>query len=921
MTVNDLHSEKQSKESNLTATSSSQSWHSLPADDVLDRLNTSSSGLTTTEAKKRLKASGPNVLRKQRQISIIQILLRQIKNPLIYVLLAATLLAFGMGKITDAMVILSVVVINTIIGFIQEYQAGKTIQALLRMAPEQVTVMREGEQRNIPASELVQGDYVLLQAGDRISADLRLAFVKNLQCDEASLTGESLPVTKSTEPVEEDSIPGDRTCMAYRGTFVTAGTGEGIVVATASDTEIGKISEMLETAEEPETPLTRSISKVANWITISILVVGVVVLGIGILRGYSFAGAAFSAITLAVATIPEGLPAVITIASAIGVRRMAKRNSVIRHLPAVETLGSTTVICSDKTGTLTRNEMTVKVLWNGENYFDVTGIGIEPEGEILHTSSGEEAQKDHVGELIRAGVLCNDASLEKQEDGNWKAVGDPTEIALVTASRKLGIDEGELREKWTRLDEHPFDSARKIMATLHSSPDGGKVVYVKGAPEAVLRMLGDSKNINPKKISEEALKFAESGLRVLAFASKELDDSHSESITDDVLQGGFQFLGLQAMQDPPRIEVKEAIDTCHQAGVIVKMITGDHPGTAAAIAQELGLMPPDQEVITGKQLQEMDEREYQEAVQRTNVFARVSPEHKLKLVKALQANGEVVAMTGDGVNDAPALKRADIGVAMGITGTAVAKEAADMILTDDNFESIEAAVEEGRRVYDNLIKSIVFLLPTSIGLGLVIFVSVLFFPSQNGIPLQAMQPVQVLWINLITAVALSLPLALEVMEPDTMNRPPREPDAPILSGWIFYRMVFVAMLMAGGTLGLFLREYYVELENGTAPTIAIAEAQTLAVTTMVLFQSFYLVDCRSLKYPVTKIGLLTNPMIYAGIAVVLLTQLAFVYFPFMNRWFHSLPLKADAWAISFAVAFSVLPVISFEKWIRARKDS
>ncbi|MDX5423062.1 MAG: HAD-IC family P-type ATPase [Hymenobacteraceae bacterium] len=921
MTVNDLHAGKVNDGFRPNASTLSQNWHTLSTDNVFTELSTSPSGLTVAEAQNRLKATGPNVLRKHRDISIIRILLRQIQNPLIYVLLAATLLALGMGKITDAMVIFSVVVINTIIGFVQEYQAGMTIQKLLRMTPAQVTVMREGEQRNVAAPELVPGDYVLLQAGDRISADLRLTSVKNLQCDEASLTGESLPVAKDTEPVEEEAVPGDRTCMAYSGTFVTHGTGEGIVVATASNTEIGKISELLEAAQEPETPLTRSISKVAKWITISILVVGVIVLGIGVARGYTFTGAAFSAITLAVATIPEGLPAVITIASAIGVRRMARRNSVIRHLPAVETLGSTTVICSDKTGTLTRNEMTVKALWNGKHYYDVTGIGIEPEGEILHAASGEEAQENHIGELVRAGVLCNDASLEEQENGTWKAVGDPTETALVTAGRKLGIAEDELREKWPRLDEHPFDSERKIMATLHSSPHGGKVVYVKGAPEAVLRMLGSTQGVAPGEISEEALQFAASGLRVLAFASKELDAPPTDGITEEILQDGFRFLGLQAMLDPPRVEVKEAIDTCHQAGVIVKMITGDHPGTAAAVAQELGLMAPGQTVITGHELQGMDEVEYQRAVERTNVFARVSPEHKLRLVMALQANGEVVAMTGDGVNDAPALKRADIGVAMGITGTAVAKEAADMILTDDNFESIEAAVEEGRRVYDNLIKSIVFILPTSIGLGLVIFVSVLFFPSQGGVPLQAMQPVQVLWINLITAVALSLPLALEVMEPDAMHRPPRDPDAPIFSGWIVFRMVAVASLMAGGTLGLFLREYYAEISRDIPPAIALAEAQTMAVTTMVLFQAFYLIDCRSLKYPVTKIGLLTNPMVFVGIAAVLLTQLAFVYFPFMNRWFYSLPLKADAWAVSAAVAFTILPVIGLEKWIRSRKGS
>jgi Ca2+-transporting ATPase len=701
--------------------------------------------------------------------------------------------------------------------------------------------------------------------------------------------------------------------MVFSGTLVTSGTAEGVVVLTGIKTQIGKIASLLETTISVKSPLTKSLEKIARGITYAIIFVGVLVFIIGVFRNYNFLDSVFFAITLAVAVIPEGLPAVITIASAIGIIRMAKRQAIIRHLSAVETLGSTTVICSDKTGTLTLNEMTVQILWNGKQSYDVTGSGINTDGNIFKQHTNEAAKDDEIAELMRAATLCNDARLHKK-DGIWKAIGDPTEVALIAASGKFGINDDELRDKWPRLDELPFDSTKKIMATLHLSPSGEKIIFLKGAPESIIPLLIGTEDIT-KGLLTEALKLAKTGLRVLAFASKPVSE-HCTLITEEDLSG-FTFLGVQAMSDPPRLEVKRAIDSCHSAGITVKMITGDHPATAAAIGSKLGLINADR-VITGKELQSMDTKEIQEVVIHTNIFARVSPEDKLNLIKALQMNGEVVAMTGDGVNDAPALKRADIGVAMGITGTAVAKEAADIVLANDNFESIEAAVAEGRKVFDNLLKSIVFLLPTSIGLGLVIFIAVLFFPSYGGVLLIPMQPVQVLWINLITAVALSLPLALEAMEPDVMNRKPRKPNKPLLSSLVIFRMVLVSIVMAGGTIALFLWEYNIELSRGTEYSIAISEAQTMAVTTMVLFQVFYLIDCRSIKFSINKIGLFSNPFIYVGIATVMLFQVGFVYLPFMNRWFHSSPLKGDAWVLSAAVAFSILIIISIEKWIRQK---
>ena len=894
-------------------------WHSLSHTAVLELLKSSTEGISSKEASERLKKEGRNTLVRRGRESIFSILIRQLFNPLVYILFVATILAIAMGKVTDGIVIFSVILINAIIGFIQEYQAGNTIEGLLKLVPEKATVMRNNEQVSLHISELVTGDYVFLQAGDRVPADMRLTFTKNAQCDESILTGESFPAEKDILAVAPDAGISDHTCMVFNGTLITSGTAEGIVVATGMRTEIGKIASLLESTAAPKSPLTLALEKIATRITYVIIFVGVVVFTIAIFLDYTFSDAAFSAITLAVASIPEGLPAVITIAATIGVTRMAKRKAIIRHLASVETLGSTTVICSDKTGTLTRNEMQVNFLWKDNEEFCIRQVGNNAEGNIIKISSNSEAKEHELRELILSATLCNDATI--QQDDKTKdttAIGDPTEIALLKASLKFGIDSEELKDVWPRLDELPFDSDRKIMATLHQSPAGDKVIYLKGAPESVIPLLTNSEKASTQPVAENirkvVLKFAQRGMRVLAFASKKIPKEELPNITEENLSQ-FEFLGLMAMSDPPRLEVKDAIEACHSAGIIVKMITGDHPATAGEIGRQLGLTQ-DGKVITGDELQKLNEVDLQEAVKDTHIFARISPADKLKLVRALQTNGEIVAMTGDGVNDAPALKRADIGVAMGISGTAIAKESADMIIANDNFESIEAAIEEGRRVFDNILKCLAFLLPTSIGLGLVIFIGVMFFPSEGGVLLKPMIPVQVLWINLITAVALTLPLALEAKDPDVMNRPPRKPGKPILSLFIVFRIVLVALIMAGGTIGLFLWEYQVEFSKGIPVDLAVSEAQTMAATTMVLFQVFYLIDCRSLKLPIHKIAIFSNPSIYFGIAGVLLAQAAFVYIPFMNHWFHTSPLNAEAWGISFIIAFSIPIIIGIEKWIR-----
>ena len=889
-------------------------WHTLSTKDALEAAESRNQGLTGEEAQRRLRDAGPNTLPRSAGEPILAMLWRQVANPLVMVLLGSALLALLMGKPTDAGVVLAVVVLNTLIGFFQEFKAGRAIGALADMVPEQATVLREGQRRTLPADGLVPGDVVCLQSGDRVPADLRLFEAKNFQVVESTLTGESLPVEKTTEPVPLDAPLGDRLGMAFSGTLVTYGTALGVVVATGTHTELGHISELMRGTTHQDTPLTRDMARLGKQLTWAILGVTALVFGVGLLRGWAIMDGALAALSLAVAAIPEGLPAVISIALALGVRRMAARRAVIRRLPAVETLGSTTIICSDKTGTLTRNEMSVRTAWTSGGEYHLEGTGYSPEGRIERRGEPIAALPEELADLLRAGALCSEATVTLEE-GRWVLHGDPTEGALVAAAARGGFPAEDVRPRYPRLDTVPFESQHQYMATLHAW-DPGQRILVKGAPEAILPRCGQGSAgaaLDRNQVLKEAARLASQGMRVLAFASQPTD---LQRITHQDLEGGLTFLGLQGMIDPPRPESIQAIADCRRAGITVKMITGDHPGTAEAIGRELGLDSP-RPAVTGRELDTMDPAHFAETARTAHVFARVSPEHKLRLVQTLQESGEVVAMTGDGVNDAPALKRADIGVAMGITGTAVSREAADMVLMDDDFASIRAAVEEGRRVYDNLVKALVFALPTNLGQALVLLVAVLFFPFRDGQPLLPILPVQILWINLVVTVTLALPLAFEAPEPDIMARPPRRPGQPLLGAFVLGRTVLVAVLMAAGSLGLFLYEY--RSAQGADPDLALRKAQTLAVTGLALIQAFYLLNCRSLKDGFWKMGLFTNPGIYGGMALLAGLQIALVHVPLLQRLFHTAPLGPKDWLAALTVGLTVLPVISLEKAWRRRQ--
>jgi calcium-translocating P-type ATPase len=821
-------------------------WHALDAGDALAALDSRPGGLSTAEARARLERAGPNRIAPTRPEPASVLLWRQLSSPLILVLIAAGAVALALGELADGAVVLAVVVANSVIGFLQEWRAGRAIHALAALVPERATVLRDGERASLDAEEVVPGDVVELGPGERVPADARVIRVRGLEVDESPLTGESLPVAKQPAPVAGDAAVADRVSIAHGGTLVTSGVGTAVVVSTGEHTELGRISELMRRTEGVQTPLTRGLAGVARTLTALICVVAAALLAIALARGYPLVDAVLAAVALAVAAIPEGLPAIVTIALAIGVQRMAHRRAVVRRLPAVETLGSTTVICTDKTGTLTQNRMTVAELWGDE----------EP--------------------LLRAAILCSDG-------------GAPTEVALLEAAERAGLDVAAERERSPRLDAIPFDSDRKLMATLHTD----RAVFLKGAPEVVLERCA------PRDGADAAIEaLAASGMRVLAVAERRLPGDRSE-LTEDDLDGGFTLLGLAALVDPPREPALTAVRACREAGVEVKMITGDHVSTARAIAERFGLAGA---AFTGRELDRLDDAALERAALDGTVFARVAPEHKLRLVRALQAHGEVVAMTGDGVNDAPALKQADIGVAMGASGTAAAREAADVVLTDDDFASIEAAVEEGRHVFDNVQKAIAFVLPTNLGEALIVLLAVLFFPLEGGVPHLPVEPTQILWVNLIATVTLALPLAVEALEPGLMTRAPRAPGTPVIGRFLLVRTLVVTVLMTVAALALF----------------ELREEQTLVVTTIVLFQVVYLLECRSLRHSILHVGLWTNRWALAGIAAVLLLQAAFVYAPPLQEVFGSSPLSVGDWLLALGAAATVLPVVGFEKWWRRR---
>lgn len=898
-------------------------WHAADAEFVIGKLGSSFSGLTESESKNRLNEYGPNQILRKSKDGWVKVMLRQINNPLIWVLIGSGTIATLIGKVTDGIVVLSVVVVNTIIGFIQEFKAGKAIEALSKMVPQNAAVYRNGRLITIPVSTIVPGDIVVLTSGDRVPADMRLLITKNLQVDESALTGESVPVQKLITAVAQDVILGDRTSMVYSGTLVTAGTATAIVTGTGTNTELGRISDMLNEATDLETPLTKKLATVGKYITIGVLAVTVIIMiagtlratGQGVLLGLAIKDSLIFAIALAVGAIPEGLPAVVTIALAIGVQRMAKRKAIIRKLPAVETLGSTTVICSDKTGTLTRNEMTVTETWTAQHTVLFTGTGYSPVGKLVIDGIAGSSLPEDVYALLLNAALCNDAGLNTENE-KLNITGDPTEVALLVAASKAGIDIHKMQQAFPRIDSIPFDSENQYMVTLNGGKN--KIAIIKGAPEVVINKCDSSflvSSLDKQLIHAEIEKMGNRGMRVLAVAQKQWSESDNSELVPVDIKGGFSFIGLIGMIDPPRPEAIEAIRACHTAGIEVKMITGDHPTTALAIGMELGLTT-EKRVVSGVQLSKMDDTELEEIVKFTNIFARVAPEHKMRLVKALQRQGHIVAMTGDGVNDAPSLKQSNIGVAMGITGTSVSKESSDIILTDDNFSSIAAAVEEGRRVYDNLVKSFAFLLPTNLGLALTLIWGIMFFPFNpiTNTLLLPMLPTQLLWINLIAAITLALPLAFEAKEPNIMNRPPRKPGEPLFNSFLIFRVLLVSVFMTVGTIILFKWQFSSLVSEGIAQTAALSKAQTIAVTFVIMFQIFYMISCRSLKDSLLKIGLFSNKTVFIGIGAILVLQAFFVYLPIMQKFFGTSALSAYDIAVTVFAGFLVFPLIGLEKW-------
>ena len=875
---------------------------------VGDHLATSREGLPLEEAARRLTRYGPNVLPAAVGKSTLQRFVAQFNNVLIYVLLGSAVITTLIGHGIDTAVILLVVLLNAVIGYIQEGRAEKALEAIRKMISPKASVLREGHRVTVNAADLVPGDLLILEPGDRVSADVRLLKARNLRIDEAALTGESIAVEKSTDPVAADASLGDRSVMAYSGTLVTAGQGTGIVVATGVASELGRISLMLGRVEQLVTPLVRQMNSFAKQLTVAILGVCAAIVAFAVLvRNYTVGDAFMAAVGMAVAAIPEGLPAVMTITLAIGVQRMASRNAIIRRLPAVETLGSVSVICSDKTGTLTRNEMTVRAAVLAEAIYEVGGVGYAPKGGFSIAGRDVDPISNPVlMQLALAALLCNEASLRRR-DGVWSVAGDPMEGALVAFAVKAGYDADAARKQRARLDEIPFETQQRFMATLHRSGHDDALIVLKGAPERVMEMCdrqagpGGDTPIDRKYWYDNIDRLADEGHRVVALAMKPMPGETAELSFADV-KNGMVLLGLVGLIDPPREEAIAAVSECDNAGIRVKMITGDYWATARAIARQLGLEDADS-VATGHSLDELDAKSLRQVADATTVFARTTPLNKLQLVKALQADGAVVAMTGDGVNDAPALKRADIGVAMGEKGTEVAKEAADMLLVDDNFASIVAAVREGRIVYDNLVKVIAWTLPTSFGETLIIAAAILL-----GWTLPV-TPAQILWINTVTVGALGLVLAFEPAEADVMHRAPRNAREPLLSGFLIWRIVFVSVLFAIFAFAIFGWAQ----QNGRSHE----EARTIVVNTIVAMEVFYLFSVRYLRMTsLTLEGLFGTPAVLLGVGSIIVLQLAFTYTPVMQSLFGTRPMTMMDSLLVVGAGVLLFIVLEIEKLLR-----
>jgi magnesium-transporting ATPase (P-type) len=887
--------------------------HALATEAVLQQLSTTPQGLASDEVEHRLAAVGPNRLPTPPKDGLLKRFFKHFHDVLIYILIAAAGITALLGHWIDTGVILGVVVVNAIIGFIQEGKAEEALEGIRKMLSAHAHVRRNGQWAEVEADGLVPGDIVRLRSGDRVPADLRLIEATNLRIEESALTGESVPADKNSDPVEAAAGVGDRFGMAYSGTLVAAGRGIGVVTATGPHTELGRINRMIAEVQTLQTPLTRQMAQFSKILSVVIVALALLMLLIGVfLHDFPLGEVFLAAIGFAVAAIPEGLPAILTITLALGVQRMAQRNAITRKLTAVETLGSVTVVCSDKTGTLTKNEMTARHVVTRRGCYDVSGTGYQPVGEITLEGAvvnlADLASHDHLHAVIEVVAVANDTHVAEDE-GQWKVTGEPTEGALRTLAHKAGFNAGA-HERHASI---PFESANKFMATLNTRPDGARRILLKGAPDRLLDrcqqelgVSGEREALDRDFWEAQIEQLSGQGLRVLAAAAREVhagkDDLALEDLDEDMV-----FLGLIGIIDPPRPEAIAAIQSCHAAGIRVKMITGDHAGTAHAIGLEMGLARSGTlKVINGAEIEAASDEELQQIAHDCDIFARTSPEHKLRLVQALQARGEVVAMTGDGVNDAPALKRADVGVAMGIKGTEATKEAAEIVLADDNFSSIERAIEEGRTIYDNLKKAILFILPTNGAQGLVMLTAVVF-----GLTLP-LTPVQILWVNMVVAITLALALAFEPAEPGVMQRPPRKPGVPIMGPAMLWRVAIVSLLIGGATLAMFEVELLLEME--------LDVARTMAVNTLVIAQAFYLFNSRFLTESSLNIKLLfTNRAALLALAVLMLLQIGFVYLPFMNTWFGTAPLELRHWLVPLGIGLAVFLLIEAEKaWGRRR---
>ncbi|KKO45599.1 carbonate dehydratase [Arsukibacterium ikkense] len=898
-----------------TPPSNTTVWHQQTASQLYQQYSVQpEQGLNLLQVAQARERYGANLLPAKQPVPAWRRLLRQFNNLLIYVLLVAALLAAVLAEYLDMAVILAVVLVNGIIGFIQEGQAEKALQSIGALLSSRARVLREGQTEQLNAAELVPGDIVILEAGDKVPADMRLLKVYNLQVQEASLTGESVAVEKHSEPLAAEVVLADRRNMAYSGTLVTQGRAVALVVATGSATELGRINRMLSEVVMLSTPLLQQMAQFARYLTMAVLGFALLVFVLGYLRDYSLNYLFMAVVSLVVAAIPEGLPTILTVALAIGVTRMAKRKAIIRRLPAVETLGAVSVICSDKTGTLTLNEMMVSQLALPGQQLTVSGSGYSPVGAITAAAGNDVADAELLSWLCRAALLCNDAQLIDAEAGR-QIQGDPMEAALLVLAEKAELNRQQQVAEYPRHDEIPFDSAHKYMATLHSDHQGRGYIFIKGAPEAILAQCHSvflpagsepaSTALDTAYWQQQIEQIAAGGQRVLALAVKWLD-SQQTVLNQQDLSGDIQLLGLVGLIDPPRPEAIAAIAACQQAGIKVKMITGDHAATASAIAVQLGLADA-QRVLTGRELDELSEAQLADSIVHTAVFARTTPAHKLRLVTALQAQGDVVAMTGDGVNDAPALKRADVGIAMGRGGTEAAREASEMVLLDDNFATIAQAVAAGRNVYDNLKKAIAFLLPVNGGESLAIVLALLF-----ALTLPIM-PLQILWVNMVSSIGLALALAFEPPEPKLMQRRPRKVTEPLISGFVLWRILLVSGLF---TLGIFA-----VFNWAIAQQLSIDYARTMAVNTLVAMEVWYLFSVRYMQGPsLSWQGIRGTQPVLIAVAIVFGLQLLFTYLPLLQQLFSTEALRFSHGLICVGIGVVVFIVLELEKWLSRRRS-